>query len=72
MPKHGKGGRPKSNRITVSVRISPEEKTALDHAAEAAGLDKSGYFRRALLTQLKKDRFQKKEQTIAERVIEKP
>jgi hypothetical protein len=60
MPKHGKPGRPKSNRITITVRLAPKEKADLDHAAKTVGLDKSAYVRRALLTQLKENGFQKK------------
>jgi hypothetical protein len=48
MPKHGKGGRPKSGRITITVRLSPEEKELLDRMAAAAGMDKSSYVRKAL------------------------
>jgi uncharacterized protein (DUF1778 family) len=55
MPKHRKGGRPESGRITITVRLSPEEKELLDRAALAAGLDKSGYVRKALIRQLKRD-----------------
>jgi uncharacterized protein (DUF1778 family) len=50
-----KGGRPKSGRITITVRLSPEQKRLLDHAAEKSGMDKSAYVRKALLIQLKKN-----------------
>jgi hypothetical protein len=39
----------------MTVRLSPEEKLALKDAAEADGLDKSAYMRKALAAQLKKD-----------------
>ena len=55
MPKSKKMGRPKSGRMTITVRLSPQEKSSLEDAAEAAGLDKSAYMRKALTTQLKKD-----------------
>lgn len=55
MPKQRKGGRPETGRITMTIRLLPEEKLALEDAAEAAGLDKSAYVRKALTNQLKKD-----------------
>jgi len=50
MPKRKKMGRPKSGRMTITVRLSPQEKSSLEDAAEAAGLDKSAYMRKALTT----------------------
>ena len=60
MPKQGKGGRPESGRITITVRVSRQLKSLLDDAAEAAGVDKSTYVREALVTKLKKDGHIKK------------
>jgi uncharacterized protein (DUF1778 family) len=50
-----KAGRPKSGRITITVRLSPEQKDLLDRGAEKSGLDKSAYVRQALLSQLKRN-----------------
>jgi len=36
-----KAGRPKSGRITITVRLSPEQKDLLDRGAEKSGLDKT-------------------------------
>ena len=56
MPKRAVG-RPESGRITITVRISPEEKERLNRAAQAAGVDKSAYVRKALLNQLNRDKM---------------
>jgi hypothetical protein len=50
-------GRPESGRITITVRISPEERGRLGRAALAAGIDKSAYIRRSLMRQLKRDKM---------------
>ena len=65
MPRSKKMGRPQSGRITITMRISPEEKLSLEDAAAAAVLNKSAYLRKALTTQLKKDGHIKRRATSA-------
>jgi hypothetical protein len=56
--KPAKRGRRKTNKITVSVRMSPQTKVMLDKVTEELGLDSvSAYVEAAILKQLEHDKI---------------